>query len=69
METRFFLLKQNKKYALRKTAAYGLVSCAVGLMLVGSVTQVNAEDVGVSVTETSKAGERPYVSSQAKLAL
>lgn len=31
-----FLLRQNKKYALRKTAAYGLVSCAVGLMLVGS---------------------------------
>ena len=29
--------KTKKKYALRKTAAYGLVSCAVGLMLVGSV--------------------------------
>ena len=38
------LQKTKKKYALRKTAAYGLVSCVVGLMLVGSLTQVNAEE-------------------------
>ena len=63
------LQKTKKKYALRKTAAYGLVSCVVGLMLVGSLTQVNAEDVGASVTEASTIGESPYVSSQAKLAL
>ena len=38
-------------------------------MLVGSLTQVNAEDVGASVTEASTIGESPYVSSQAKQAL
>ena len=46
-------MKQNKKYALRKTAAYGLVSCAVGLMLVGSAP-IQADESASSTDAISK---------------
>lgn len=62
-------MKQNKKYALRKTAAYGLVSCAVGVMLIGGISTFDCYDNHVFAIESTTQSQSPYVSQQAKEAL
>lgn len=45
-------MERQKKYALRKVAGYGLVSCAIGLMFVGS-TPTHADESASGTDATS----------------
>ena len=62
-------MQKQKRYALRKIAGYGLVSCAVGVMLIGGIPTFDSYDNHVFATESTIQSESPYVSQQAKLAL
>ena len=62
-------MQKQKRYALRKIAGYGLVSCAVGVMLIGGITTFDSYDNHVFATESTIQSESPYVSQQAKEAL
>ena len=43
-------MEKQKKYALRKIAGYGLVSCAVGILLIGGNVAVNADEDNQPIT-------------------
>ena len=62
-------MQKQKRYALRKIAGYGLVSCAVGVMLIGGIPTFDSYDNHVFATESTIQSESPYVSQQAKEAL
>ncbi|WP_171315476.1 mucin-binding protein [Enterococcus cecorum] len=62
-------MQKQKRYALRKIAGYGLVSCAVGVMLIGGITTFDSYDNHVFATESTIQSESPYVSQQAKESL
>ena len=62
-------MQKQKRYALRKIAGYGLVSCAVGVMLIGGIPTFDSYDNHVFATESTIKSESPYVSQQAKEAL
>ena len=62
-------MQKYKRYALRKIAGYGLVSCAVGVMLIGGIPTFDSYDNHVFATESTIQSESPYVSQQAKEAL
>ena len=38
-----FIMERQRKFSLRKLAGYGLISCAIGLMFIGGVQQVDAD--------------------------
>ncbi|NME48959.1 mucin-binding protein [Enterococcus cecorum] len=58
-------MQKQKRYALRKIAGYGLVSCAVGVMLIGGIPTFDSYDNHVFATESTIQSESPYVSQQA----
>ena len=62
-------MQKQKRYALRKIAGYGLVSCAVGVMLIGGIPTFDSYDNHVFAIESTIQSESPYVSQQAKEAL
>ena len=62
-------MQKYKRYALRKIAGYGLVSCAVGVMLIGGIPTFDSYDNHVFATESTIQSESPYVSQQAKESL
>ena len=60
---RIIFMEKQKKYALRKIAGYGLVSCAVGILLLGGNVAVNADEDNQPITsETSTIIENGKVS-------
>ncbi|WP_171331990.1 mucin-binding protein [Enterococcus cecorum] len=61
-------MQKQQKYVLRKIAGYGLVSCAVGVMLIGGIP-IDMNDNPVFATESTPQSQSPYVSQQAKEAL
>lgn len=38
-----FIMERQRKFSLRKLAGYGLISCAIGLIFIGGVQQVDAD--------------------------
>lgn len=46
-------MQKQKRYALRKIAGYGLVSCAVGVMLIGGIPTFDSYDNHVFATEST----------------
>ena len=39
-----FIMERQRKYSLRKLAGYGLVSCAVGVILFGGNLSIHAQE-------------------------
>lgn len=62
-------MQKQKKYSLRKITGYGLVSCAIGFMLVSGLTQVDADEVNSVTSSLDNISSSPYVSVKAKQSL
>ena len=55
-----FIMERQRKFSLRKLAGYGLISCAIGLMFIGGVQQVDADQQKIIISGSEVVDETQW---------